>query len=459
MSAEPEKETPLSGSGDATGSSWGRAVGADRLIRADSGAGSVVRVTESVLPTRHGSFRIVGYRGRDGTELVALAIGITDGHHGPAPLVRVHSECLTGDALGSRRCDCGEQLDAALDLIGAEGEGVLVYVRGHEGRGIGLLEKLRAYRLQDAGADTVDANLALGHPADARDYRQAADVLLDLGIDRVRLISSNPTKAEALLGLGVEVAERVSAFVPARPENRAYLLTKQQRMRHDADRAASELAVIGHYRWLAARDRWAVAQSAQSLDGFLATRTGDGEALSGPEDHRHLHRLRSLADAVVVGAQTVVADDPRLTVRLVSGPNPVRVVLDPHGRVPATAQVLVDDSAPTLWFTGDEAAAPTRAHLTRVSLGPGRWEPERILAELADRGLARVLVEGGGVTVSAFVAAGALDRLYLTTVPVLLGDGVPGVRIPAVDLVADAPRWPSRRFGLGEDVCTELTLR
>ena len=171
-----------------------------------------------MLPTRHGLFRIVGYRAANGIESVSLSQGIEDGRpHSPAPLVRLHSECLTGDAFGSRRCDCGEQLDAALALIADRGEGVLVYVRGHEGRGIGLVEKLRAYRLQDQGLDTVEANLRLGHPADARDYGQAADILRDLGIARIRLVSSNPAKQQALKLLGVTVVERVGAAVPARP--------------------------------------------------------------------------------------------------------------------------------------------------------------------------------------------------------------------------------------------------
>lgn len=421
---------------------------------------SVQRVTESVLPTRHGTFAIVGYRGDDGIELVALTMGMADPASRVAPLVRVHSECLTGDALGSRRCDCGEQLDAALDQIGRAGRGALLYLRGHEGRGIGLLEKLRAYRLQDAGADTVDANLTLGHPADARDYRQAADILRDLGAHRIRLITSNPAKVEALADLGIEVTERVSAHVAERPENAAYLRTKQQRMRHTLDggglRVVSE-PVADH--GLSDLGDWVVAQSAQSLDGFLATWTGDGAALSGEADHRQLHLLRSLADAVVVGAQTVVNDDPRLTVRLVDGRNPIRVVLDPHGRIPRASRVLTDSSAPTWWLTGPGVDAQPAGHVTHLLPGPAPWDPAMIVALLAGRGCRRVLVEGGGRTVSSFLVGGALDRLYVTSVATFLGDGVPGVRVGAVDRIADAQHWPSRRFALGDDIGTEFILR
>ncbi len=437
-----------------------------------AGAPAVTRVTESVLPTRHGVFRIVGFRGADGTELVSLSQGIVDHRHpSPAPLVRVHSECLTGDTLGSRRCDCGEQLDAALARIAREGEGVLVYVRGHEGRGIGLLEKLRAYRLQDQGWDTVDANLRLGHPADARDYGQAAAILQDLGLSTIRLLSSNPAKEQALAALGITVAERVSLFVASRPENEGYLSTKRARMRHDAPdtdgarlwlrwavESSESAAELDHrYGWLASQDEWVIAQSAQSLDGFLATRSGDGAGLSGEADLRHLHRLRALADAVVVGAQTVVNDDPRLSVRLVSGTDPVRVILDGSGRVRRESQVF-GNGAGTLWFTGPDAAdAP--AGVEQVRLGSGPWASDEIVGALRERGLRRLLVEGGGRTVSSFLAAGALDRLFVTVVPVLLGDGVPGVRLPAVDRVGDAPRWPVRRFAFGDDTCLEITPR
>ncbi|MYM19390.1 3,4-dihydroxy-2-butanone-4-phosphate synthase [Brevibacterium sp. 5221] len=199
-----------------------------------------VRVGEAVrLPTAHGEFRARACsEPATGTEhLVLEAPGASgaagaQGASGTAPLVRVHSECLTGDVLGSRRCDCGEQLDAALARLGREG-GCLVYLRGHEGRGIGLANKLRAYRLQEEGLDTVDANTALGLPADARDYAAAAGILRLLGIARVRLLTNNPAKARALDAHGIEVLARVPIAVPARTENAVYLDAKRTRMHHD----------------------------------------------------------------------------------------------------------------------------------------------------------------------------------------------------------------------------------
>ncbi|MHA7270550.1 GTP cyclohydrolase II [Arthrobacter sp. HLT1-20] len=147
------------------------------------------------------------------------------------PLVRLHSECLTGDAFGSYRCDCGEQLDYALGLIYSHG-GTLVYLRGHEGRGIGLANKMRAYALQEAGADTVDANEQLGFPADARDYASAAGILEALGLNRIKLLSNNPLKSEELGRHGIAISEIVATEVPARSENLRYLKTKRDRMRH-----------------------------------------------------------------------------------------------------------------------------------------------------------------------------------------------------------------------------------
>lgn len=188
-------------------------------------------VVTTRLPTANGEFIAHGFRsGIDGSEHIALVHGdITTG----TPLVRVHSECLTGDVFGSLRCDCGPQLEAAQRAIVEAGAGVIVYVRGHEGRGIGLVDKLRAYAAQDAGADTVDANSDLGLPVDARDYTHAAQVLRELGITRMQLLSNNPAKVEALTALGVEVAGRTSLPAGITDDNLRYLRTKRDRMGHD----------------------------------------------------------------------------------------------------------------------------------------------------------------------------------------------------------------------------------
>jgi 3,4-dihydroxy 2-butanone 4-phosphate synthase/GTP cyclohydrolase II len=192
----------------------------------------VERVTETKLPTEFGEFRAVGYRSRlDGVEHIALVHG--DIGDGEQVLVRVHSECLTGDVFGSRRCDCGPQLQAALRRVAAEDRGVVLYMRGHEGRGIGLLHKLRAYALQDDGADTVDANLNLGLPADARDYGTGAQILADLGVRSMRLLTNNPAKRAGLEGYGLSIIERVALEIAPNSDNLTYLQTKRDRMGHD----------------------------------------------------------------------------------------------------------------------------------------------------------------------------------------------------------------------------------
>ena len=189
-------------------------------------------VAEARIPTRHGDFRAVGYQSAvDGRDHIALVAGdIGDGEN---VLVRVHSECLTGDVFGSRRCDCGPQLDAAVAAVAGQGRGVVLYVRGHEGRGIGLLHKLQAYQLQDTGSDTVDANLELGLPADARDYGTGAQILVDLGVRSMRLLSNNPAKLAGLEGYGLQILGRVPLPVNATAENLRYLRTKRDRMGHD----------------------------------------------------------------------------------------------------------------------------------------------------------------------------------------------------------------------------------
>ncbi|MGW4566395.1 GTP cyclohydrolase II [Streptomyces sp. NPDC004561] len=192
-----------------------------------SGAERVVNVP---LPTVYGKFQAIGYLDHDrGDEQVALVHGEIGAEN---VLIRLHSECLTGDAFGSRHCECGDQLEAAMRAVVAEGSGIVVYLRGHEGRGIGLLAKLRAMALQAEGLDTVEANLALGLPVDARDYGVAAQILQDLGVRSVRLMSNNPRKREALVRHGIEVAEQVPLLIEPCESNITYLRTKRERMDH-----------------------------------------------------------------------------------------------------------------------------------------------------------------------------------------------------------------------------------
>ncbi|HUG07471.1 MAG TPA: bifunctional 3,4-dihydroxy-2-butanone-4-phosphate synthase/GTP cyclohydrolase II [Acidimicrobiia bacterium] len=198
----------------------------------------VTRVVEARVPTRYGVFKAIGYDSVDGHHQVALVMG--DLGDGEGVLTRVHSECLTGDVFGSRRCDCGDQLDWALREISKEGRGVVLYLRGHEGRGIGLLHKLSAYNLQDDGLDTVDANVYLGFPPDLRDYGVGSQILYDLGVRSMRLMTNNPSKRAGIEGYGLSILERVPMPSVTNPENRAYLSTKALRMGHELDLGEEE---------------------------------------------------------------------------------------------------------------------------------------------------------------------------------------------------------------------------
>ncbi|MET7651408.1 MULTISPECIES: GTP cyclohydrolase II [unclassified Streptomyces] len=190
----------------------------------------VERVVNAPLPTVYGKFQAIGYMDHDrGDEQVALVYGEIGNED---VLTRLHSECLTGDAFGSQHCECGDQLASALRAVVSEGRGIVVYLRGHEGRGIGLLGKLRAMALQAEGLDTVEANVALGFPVDARDYKVAADILRDLGVDSVRLMSNNPRKREALVDNGIRVAEEVPLLIEPCENNITYLRTKRERLDH-----------------------------------------------------------------------------------------------------------------------------------------------------------------------------------------------------------------------------------
>src|SRR5438105_15274052 len=403
---------------------------------------------DAELPTRWGDFRISVFR-FDGTEVVALTRGEIDG---AAPvLVRLHSECLTGDVLGSLRCDCGEQLRSALAMIGSADRGVLLYL-DHEGRGIGLFDKVRAYGLQDKGLDTVDANVELGLPVDARDYSAAAAVLQELGVRSVRLITNNPGKLLGLEMEGVAVIERVPLQTIPNDVNAPYLRAKASRMGHlldglpdprDVDAAtipAGRPLVTVHY--------------AQTIDGRIASRTGDSRWVSGERSLRLAHELRTAHDAVLVGIGTVLADDPQLTVRLVPGQSPVRVIVDSQLRTPLDANVLTTKGTRTIIATTshapEERAAAIRARgaeVLRVNAdADGHVDLKDLLARLRDEGIRSVLVEGGRGIITAVLRENLVDRLTVCIAPKVIGEGIAAVGDLHIDKLCDAMTFERSGF-------------
>lgn len=200
----------------------------------------------------------------------------------------------------------------------------------------------------------------------------------------------------------------------------------------------------------------------QSIDGYIATASGDSDFVNGPENIQHLHRLRALSDAVIVGAGTIAADDPQLTTRLVAGPNPVRVILDPQRRLPSTAGVFSDDAAATVLVVSESAGGSSRhgrADVVFVESNDGAFDLSQLIEALADRGLRKLFVEGGGTTVSRFFDANLLDRLHIAIAPVLTGRGTPGLRFAANEAMADCPRPAHRVFTMGQDILIDCDLR
>jgi 3,4-dihydroxy 2-butanone 4-phosphate synthase/GTP cyclohydrolase II len=243
-------------------------------------ASRVIFEVETTVPTTHGTFRMRAYRDRTtGADHVAIVAGEPAAH---GTLVRVHSECLTGEAFGSLKCECGPQLDAALDEIQRSG-GVVVYLRGHEGRGIGLVNKLRAYRLQEDGFDTLDANIALGLPADARDYGAASAILQEMGVASVRLLTNNPEKVRQLEAHGVEVSERVPLVVGVNATNSGYLETKRDRMGHRMVLGGDGSGAVVDTDTHIGRDAYPDAQAPHGL--HVTTAAGDaGARTARPEE-------------------------------------------------------------------------------------------------------------------------------------------------------------------------------
>jgi 3,4-dihydroxy 2-butanone 4-phosphate synthase/GTP cyclohydrolase II len=416
------------------------------------------RETEAVasLPTRHGELQIHVFRLGDATEVIALVHGDVAGDE--PVLVRLHSECLTGEALGSLRCDCGEQLEAGLEQVGHADRGVLLYLR-HEGRGIGLFDKIRAYALQDGGLDTVDANVALGLPIDGRDYTAAAEVLRKLGVRRARVMTNNPAKLEALEAHGVEVVERVPIEALPNPVNLTYLRTKANRMGHLLDGApfvSSAPSKNGHHARPAVTVHYA-----QTIDGRIAARNGDAHWVSGESSLRLAHELRASHDAVMVGIGTVLADDPRLTVRLVEGRSPIRVVVDSTLRVPIAANVLTDRTARTIIAT-TPLASLERARAIREAGGEivrahadenGDVDLGDLLRRLRAIGIGSLLIEGGRGIITSALRDHVVDRLTVCIAPKVIGEGIAAVGDLHIDYLREALTFSSSRFvACGEDL-------
>jgi 3,4-dihydroxy 2-butanone 4-phosphate synthase/GTP cyclohydrolase II len=422
-----------------------------------------VQVATVALPTPYGEFQ--GHAFETGSGFVYLALVRGTVTTGPAVLTRLHSECLTGDALGSLRCDCGVQLRSSLRAIAAEGRGVLVYATGQEGRGIGLVNKLLAYVEQDHGADTVDANLRLGLPVDLRSYDDAAAVLLELGVRSVRLITNNPAKATGLAAAGVHVEQVQPIPTAAHIRNNGYVRTKQQRLgHHDSatplngwDEPVLDVTeLLGAVR--AHPDRpYVVLKYAQTLDGRIATSSGDSKWISGADERAISHALRAACDAVLVGVGTVVSDDPQLTVRMVPGASPVRVVLDSTLRTPSTARVL-DDAAATILFTTDRAT-PERVDELRarqigvrlVPAGPGGADLTSALTDLHATGVRSLLVEGGAKVITSVLAEGLADRLIVAVAPTIVGAGTEAIGDLGISTVASGVRLTNRSLHVMAD--------
>lgn len=407
---------------------------------------TVRRLTTARIPTADGEFTLSLYENsEDDKDHLALICGDIRGAE--EVLVRVHSECFTGDVLGSLRCDCGEQLNTSMRRIAEEGQGVILYLR-QEGRGIGLQSKLRAYNLQDEGYDTVEANRLLGHGADERDYTIAAMMLRDLGISSVQLLTNNPEKIESLEEHGIDIRKRVALRPHVNQHNAEYLRTKVHRMRHILDlgpvngesgggprvRSSQSLDQRAHRHYEDSGIPYVTLTYAQSLDGSIASNAGEPLPLSGEAALGMTHRLRAAHDAILVGIGTVLADDPRLNVRRGSGAHPVPVVLDSSLRFPLDARLLECDGPAPHIFSGPDVDPQKQAELKErgatvrsLSCGPdGDLCLESLLQDLGERGFASVMVEGGHQVLTSFFRQRYGQRVVVTIAPSFVG-GTPAL--------------------------------
>lgn len=414
---------------------------------------SIERLTGARIPTADGEFTLFLYdNSEDDKDHLALVCGDVEGQDDV--LVRAHSECFTGDVLGSLRCDCGEQLDTSIRRVAEAGKGIILYLR-QEGRGIGLESKLKAYKLQDEGYDTVEANRMLGHGADERDYAIAARILEDLGVSSVRLLTNNPAKIEDLTEYGIDITERAPLEPHVNRHNEDYLRTKARRMRHALNlgaanghaqsnghaRSNEHVQSNAHDSSLQALEQRAerhfdeagtpfvTLTYAQSLDGSIASSSGSPLPISGEEALDFTHQLRALHDGILVGIGTVLADDPRLNARRGQADHPTPIVLDSSLRFPADARLLHCDGPPPLIFTAPEPEPDRRAELEaqgatvhELPCAPtGGICIDALLDALGDCGITSMMVEGGSQILTTFLREQRAHRVIVTMGTMFVG--------------------------------------
>jgi 3,4-dihydroxy 2-butanone 4-phosphate synthase/GTP cyclohydrolase II len=422
----------------------------------------VRELVRGVLPTHFGEFRVTAFEVPTGLVSLALAKGELVG--GDPALTRLHSECLTGDVLGSLRCECGVRLRLALRRIAAEGRGLLLYATGPDGHGVGLVNKLRASLEQDNAADT---NLPHGLPVDRRRYDDAAAaVLRALGVGSVRLLTNNPDKARGLREAGITVAAIEPLRTAAHGGNADDIHSTQRRLGHpdtareDLEPAPSPppdaVRLRGHVDPPGDRP-YVVLKYAQTLDGRIATANGDSKWISGEQERAISHALRAACDGVLVGVGTVLHDDPLLTVRLAPGTSPLRFVLDSTLRTPSSAQLLDGDPA-TVVLTTDRATEGDRKRMLQAGAGiwvlppgPGGVNLVAGLRQLRESGVRSLLVEGGARVITSFLSAGLVDRVVVGTAAKIIGTGKEAVGDLGVARVADGIALRNRSVHLTPD--------
>lgn len=399
----------------------------------------VSNIVRSRIPTDYGEFMLHYYGNTvDDKEHVALVKGNVSGQGGVP--VRIHSECFTGDVLSSRRCDCRDQLHFAMNFIGNSECGILIYLR-QEGRGIGLLEKLKAYNLQDQGFDTVDANIQLGHRPDERTYALAALILNDLRVRSVKMMTNNPNKISELGELGIQVDERIPIDVGHHNENARYLKTKVEKMSHllclnQHAPLASGLQFLQRLvnYLMAARGApgaipFVSVCYAQSIDGSIASRGCDSLSLSCHKSLEMTHFLRSRHDCLLVGINTVLADDPQLNVRYCEGVNPQPIILDSLLRFPSEARLLKGTGPRPIILSTDRAGPDRKQRLEALGARiftvqadlQQRVDLNSALKVIAGLGYTSVMVEGGASIIGQFLGRQLVNYCIVTIVPRLIG--------------------------------------